>query len=55
MAFGYIKYDISSKKASNQTSKKADFTVDLIWWGSLKLTPIIKRGREIDKKSAQFQ
>ena len=24
-----------------QASKKTDFTVDLIWWGSLRLTPII--------------
>ena len=25
-----------------QASKKTDFTVDLIWWGSLRLAPIIK-------------
>ena len=24
-----------------QASKKTDFTVDLIWWGSLRLAPII--------------
>ena len=42
MAFSHLKYDVSSKKASNQASKTTDFTVDLIWWGSLKLTPIIK-------------
>ena len=23
-----------------QASKKTDFTVDLIWWGSLRLAPI---------------
>ena len=24
-----------------QASKKTDFTVDLTWWGSLRLAPII--------------
>ena len=24
-----------------QASKKTDFTVDLLWWGSLRLAPII--------------
>ena len=28
-------------QASKQASKKTDFTVYLIWWGSLRLTPII--------------
>ena len=28
-------------QASKQASKKTDFTVDLIWWGSLRLAPII--------------
>ena len=27
------------KHASKQASKKTDFTVDLIWWGSLRLAP----------------
>ena len=27
------------KQASKQASKKTDFTVDLIWWGSLRLAP----------------
>ena len=30
----------TSNQAIKQASKKTDFTVDLIWWGSLKLTPI---------------
>ena len=28
------------KQASKQASKKTDFTVDLTWWGSLRLAPI---------------
>ena len=27
------------KQAIKQASKKTDFTVDLIWWGSLRLAP----------------
>ena len=27
-------------QASKQASKKTDFTVDLLWWGSLRLAPI---------------
>ena len=27
-------------QASKQASKKTDFTVDPIWWGSLRLAPI---------------
>ena len=27
-------------KAINQTSKKTDFTADLLWWGLLRLAPI---------------
>ena len=27
-------------QASKQASKKTDFTVDLQWWGSLRLAPI---------------
>ena len=27
--------------ASQLASKKTDFTVDLLWWGSLRLAPII--------------
>ena len=30
--------EVSSKQATNQPT---DFTVDLIWWGSLRLVPII--------------
>ena len=30
-----------------QASKKTDFTVDLIWWGSLKLTPITQFLRSV--------
>ena len=30
-----------------QASKKTDFTVDLLWWGSLRLTPII--GKSLSK------
>ena len=37
MAFSHIRDDVSSKQAS----KKTDFTVDLIWWGSLRLAPTI--------------
>ena len=36
MAFSHIRDDISSKQAN----KKTDFTVDLIWWGLLRLTSI---------------
>ena len=32
----------ASKKSSKQASKKTDFTVDLLWWGSLRLAPISK-------------
>ena len=35
-----MRNDISSK----QTSKKTDFTVDLIWWGLLRLAPINYNG-----------
>ena len=53
MAFSHIRDDVSSKQetkqaskqetkqARNQASKKTDFIVDLIWWGSLRLAPII--------------
>ena len=27
-------------QASKQSSKRPEFTVELIWWGSLQLTPI---------------
>ena len=40
MSFSHIKDDISCKQAS----KKTDFAVDLIWWGSLRLTPITLNG-----------
>ena len=30
---------IYGKASSKQASKKTDFTVDLTWWGSLRLTP----------------
>ena len=29
------------KALSKQASKKTDFTVDLTWWGSLRLAPIM--------------
>ena len=32
---------ILTYQASMQASKKTDFTVDPIWWGSLRLAPII--------------
>ena len=32
---------VTSKQAIKQSSKKTDFTADLIWWGSLRLAPII--------------
>ena len=35
----------TSKQATKHTSKKTDFTVDPIWWGSLRLAPITKMGR----------
>ena len=38
-ALSHIRDDVSSKQAS----KKTDFTVDLLWWGSLRLAPIIYR------------
>ena len=31
---------IYGKVSSKQASKKTDFTVDLTWWGSLRLAPI---------------
>ena len=31
--------DDASNQPSKQTSKKTDFTVDLLWWGSLRLAP----------------
>ena len=34
-----IRNDVSSKQSSSQARKKTDFTVYLIWWGSLRLTP----------------
>ena len=37
MAFSHTRDDISSK----QVSKKTDFTVDLIWWDLLRVTPIM--------------
>ena len=36
MAFSHKKDDVSSK----QSSKKTNFTVDLIWCDSLRLVPI---------------
>ena len=39
-----VRYQASkkaSKQESKQASKKTDFTVDLTWWGSLRLAPII--------------
>ena len=39
MAFNHIR-DARDKQVSNQASKKTDFTVDLIWWGLLRLAPI---------------
>ena len=42
-ALSLIRDDVSSKQARNQASKQArftDFTVDLLWWGSLRLAPI---------------
>ena len=32
MAFSHIRNDVSSNQAIYQSSKKTDFTVDLIWW-----------------------
>ena len=32
MYFSHIRDDVSSKQSINQSSKKTDFTVDLIWW-----------------------
>ena len=34
--------DDSSNQLTKQKSKKAGFTVDLLWWGSLRLAPIKK-------------
>ena len=34
-----VKYHAS--KQANKKSKKTDFTVNLTWWGSLRLAPII--------------
>ena len=36
MSFSHIRDDVSSKQSS-----KTDFTVDLIWWDTLRLTLII--------------
>ena len=41
MAFSHIGDDVSSKQAIKQENEKTDFTVDLIWWGLLRVTPII--------------
>ena len=38
MAFSHIRDDVSS----NQASKETYFMVDLIWWGSLRLVPMIE-------------
>ena len=35
---GHI-YEVKRGQALKQASKKTDFTVDLIWWGSLRLAP----------------
>ena len=40
MSFTHIRDD----HGSYQTSKKRNFTDDLIWWGSLRLTPINYNG-----------
>ena len=32
---------VTSIHTSKQASKKTDFTVDLTWWGSLRLAPMI--------------
>ena len=37
MAFTHIRDDVSNKEASKQSSKETDFTIILIWWGSLRL------------------
>ena len=39
-ALSLIRDDVSSKQEIKQASKKTDFTVDLLWWGSLRLAPI---------------
>ena len=38
MTFCHIRDDISS----DQSSKKTHFTVDLIWWGLLRVAPATK-------------
>ena len=40
-AVGRAVLKIVAMIASNQASNKTDFTVDLIWWGSLWHAPII--------------
>ena len=35
----YINFKDSGQGDFNQASKKTDFTVDLIWWSSLKACP----------------
>ena len=43
----------ANKQASKQTSKKTGFTVDPIWWGSLRLAPIIADA--ITNKTAKYR
>ena len=40
-AFGHIRGKHCTKQSSKQTSKKTDFSVDLKWWGLLRLTQLI--------------
>ena len=39
----YVRDDVLSKQAS----KKIHFTVDLIWWGLLRLAPNIKQKNKL--------
>ena len=41
MGFSRIRDDVSSNQSNNEARKKTDYTVDLLWWGPLRLVLII--------------
>ena len=41
LVYHIMDLDKHAMQANNQSSKETDFSVDLTWWGSLRLAPII--------------
>ena len=47
----YIRGDVSSKHAHNER----DFTVDLMWWGALRLAPISRLATPVTQYAFIFK